>query len=80
MRHHALLTTVTTLGQHAWAQDRATVLHGIQGLALTGQRVGAVVHEVIQTEALNEGAERDHLTPAQSILKRFIKASMRTLA
>ena len=80
MWHHALLATVATLGQHAEAQHRTTVLHGIQGLALTGQCAGAVLRKEGWPKALNEGGKRDHLTTPQSILKRLIKASMRALA
>jgi hypothetical protein len=80
MRHYALHPTVATLGQHAWAQHRAAVLHGVQGLALAGQRAGTVLRQEGLPKAFNEGGQRDHLTTPQSILKRLIKASMRALA
>ena len=80
MRHHALPAAVATAGQHARPQAGAAELHGVQGLALTGQRAGTVLRQVIGSKMINEGGQGDHLTTPQSIVKRFIKASMRTLA
>lgn len=80
MRHYGLLTAVATLGQHGWTQAGAAVLHGIQGLALTGQRAGAVLRQVIGSKAFDDAGQRNHLTLPQFRVKRLINASMRALA
>lgn len=80
MRHQTLIAALAALGQHARGKPRAACRHGRQGLALAGQHTVAVAGQVGLREALDDAGQRDHWTPAQSRVKRAIRASMRALA
>ena len=79
VRHQALLVAGRAFGQHENPRAGAAPLHGGQGVALAGQNGVVVLRQAICLKAFDDRCQGDHLTPAQSMLKRFIKASMRTL-
>ena len=81
MGHQALRATGVAARQHAQRQrTAATALHGAQGLAVAGQDRALVLVQEVRLKALDDGCQRNHLTPPQRSVKLFIKVLMRALA